>query len=46
MCPPQMYTVGAKINARFGQNIKISKKICLEKFFVCLRKLEDIRENF
>jgi hypothetical protein len=44
--PPTNFYGRAKINARFGQNIKISKKICLEKFFVCLRKLEDIRENY
>jgi hypothetical protein len=37
--PPPIFTVG-QIHASFRQNIKVS-----EKFFVCLRKLRDIKKN-
>jgi hypothetical protein len=37
----------AKINAKFGQNIKISEKFwCPEKIFVSLRKLRDVGKIF
>jgi hypothetical protein len=42
--PPQNVYGRAKINATFGQNIKIL--ICSEKIIVSLRKLRDVRETF
>jgi hypothetical protein len=45
--PPKKNFYGrAKMNGTFGQNIKNSERLCLEKIFVYLRKLREVRENF
>jgi hypothetical protein len=45
--PPPNFYGRAKINAKFGQNIKISEKFWSpEKFFVSLRKLRDVGKIF